>query len=201
MHTTAQKLHRYTAEEYLAIDRASETKHEFIDGEMLAMSGASLNHGVITGNMVGELRTLLRGKLCRIVPNDLRVHSPATNSYTYPDVVVVCGTPQLTDAKQDTLLNPTLLIEVLSPSTELYDRGVKFNKYQQISTLQEYVLVSQDQPLIEVFTHQKGNLWLYARYAGLEAEVKLSSVNGSLLASEIYMNVEFPPPIEEVLPS
>jgi Uma2 family endonuclease len=90
---------------------------------------------------------------------------------------------------------------VLSPSTELYDRGVKFNKYQQISTLQEYVLVSQDHPLIEVYTHQKGNLWLYATYSGLEAEVKLSSVNGLLLASEIYMNVEFPPVTEETPPS
>jgi Uma2 family endonuclease len=110
MPTTARNLHHYTAEEYLAIHRASETKHEFIDGEMLAMSGASLNQGVITGNLVGEFRTLLRGKPCRVVPNDLRVHSPATRTYTYPDVVVVCGTPQLTDAKQDTLLNPTLLV-------------------------------------------------------------------------------------------
>jgi Uma2 family endonuclease len=201
MQNTAQKVHRYTPEEYLALDRASETKHEYFDGEILAMSGASLNHGVITGNMVGELRTLLRGKSCRIVPNDLRVHIPSTNTYTYTDVVVVCGTPQLTEAKQDTLINPTLIVEVLSPSTERLDRGVKFNKYQQIPTLREYVLVSQEQPFVEVYTHQKGNLWLYASYNGLDAEVSLLSMDGILLTSEIYLNVDFPAQFEEESPS
>lgn len=197
MQTSAQKVRYYTPEEYLAIDRASELKHEYIGGEILAMSGASLNHGVIIGNIVGELRTLLRGKSCRIVPNDLRVYSPDTSGYMYPDVVLVCGVPQLTDAKQDTLTNPTLIIEVLSPSTERYDRGAKFTRYQQIPTLKEYVLVSQEHATIEVFTHQKGNMWLYAVYTGMEAEITLSSVNGSLAASEIYLNVEFPPPAEE----
>lgn len=197
MQTSAQKVRYYTPEEYLAIDRASELKHEYIGGEILAMSGASLNHNFVVANLIRLLGNHLLGKGCAVLPSDLRVHIANSNSYFYPDVIVVCGKPQLTDAKQDTLTNPTLIIEVLSPSTERYDRGAKFTRYQQIPTLKEYVLVSQEHATIEVFTHQKGNMWLYAVYTGMEAEITLSSVNGSLAASEIYLNVEFPPPAEE----
>lgn len=201
MQNTAQKIRRFTPEEYLAIDRASDTKYEYIAGEILAMSGASLNHNFVVANLIRLIGNHVVGTPCVVLPSDMRVHAYEGNSYFYPDVVVVYGKPQLTPHHADTLTNPTVIIEVLSPSTELFDRGTKFSKYQQIPLLKEYVLVSQEHPFVEVFTHQKGNLWLYAAYAGLDAEVLLSSVNGTFLASEIYLNVDFPSIIEEESPS
>ena len=125
------------------------TRSGYLDGEMFAMAGSSFNHNVIVGNILGELRQQLKGRPCRVCPNDQRVHIPATGLYTYPDVVVVCGEPQFQDGEIDTLLNPILIVEVLSPNTEADDRGEKFEHYQTIESLAEYVLVAQDRPRID----------------------------------------------------
>jgi len=140
-----------TEEEYLKFERAAEFKHEYYDGQIYAMSGASFVHIGIVSNLVRALGNRLDGSSCRVLSTDLRVRAARAKSFMYPDVVVVCGPPQLADSHQDTPLNPTLVIEVLSPSTEKHDRGFKFDRYRQIEALQEYALVSQIDARIEVY--------------------------------------------------
>ncbi|MDQ2809137.1 MAG: Uma2 family endonuclease, partial [Chloroflexota bacterium] len=149
---------RYTPEEYLAYERQVEYKNEYIDGQIIAMSGASRAHALIAMNIAWVLVTQLRGQPCEVYGSDLRVKVRAHGMYTYPDVTVVCGEPQLEDAHVDTLLNPTLIIEVLSPSTERYDRGAKFEYYRALPSLQEYLLIAQDQMLVEHFV-RAGEDW------------------------------------------
>src|SRR5215467_426665 len=133
-----------TPEQYLEIERKAEYKSEYYNGEMFAIAGPSLAHVFLVDNLTWELRRQLQGGPCRTASNDLRVFIPATGLFTYPDVVILCGEPRVRDSYLDTLLNPTVLVEVLSPSTEAYDRGLKFEHYQSIDTLREYVLVSCD---------------------------------------------------------
>jgi Uma2 family endonuclease len=181
-----------TPEDYLAIERQAEIRSEYLDGEMFAIAGGSFQHNLIVGNLVGELRQQLRDRPCGICPNDQRVRTPATGLYTYPDVVVVCGEPELEDDDHlDTLLNPTLIIEVLSPNTEAYDRGKKFEQYQAIPSLAEYVLVSQEAPRVEQFLRQDGNRWLLAVAAGMDARIALPSIQCELALAEVYLKVVF----------
>ena len=184
-----------TAEEYLAIERAAEFKSEFINGEMYAMSGASLPHSLITANVIGELRLRLRSGPCRAYTNDLRVNVSTTGLYTYPDIIVVCGEARLaSDGHNDTLLNPAVLVEVLSPSTEAYDRGAKFAHYQRIESLREYVLVAQDQPRVERFARRPEagpNEWLLTVATGLDADISLPALGVVLPLAEIYEGVQF----------
>lgn len=177
-------------EEYLAFERQAETRSEHLDGEMLAMSGGSYAHNVIVGNLVGEIRQQLKGRPCTVCPSDQRVHIPEEGLYTYPDVVVVCGEPRFEDEQLDTLLNPLLIVEVLSPTTEAYDRGKKFQHYQKIASLAEYVLVAQDQPRVERFARQDGNQWLLTTTTGLESTVSLASIQCALALAEVYDKVE-----------
>ena len=179
-------------EEYLALERAAETKSEYYDGQMFAMSGASEPHNVITVNLSREISTQLRGRPCRTYSNDMRVRVSETGLYTYPDVVVVCGERRFDDAQRDTLLNPTLLIEVLSPSTELYDRVKKFAQYRQLESLTDYLLVAQDRPAVDHYTKQGDQDWLLRAVEGLEGRIDLPSVGCSFLLSDIYENVDFP---------
>ncbi len=139
----AQTRPHLTPEEYLAIERRSETRNEYLDGEMVAMTGGSRNHNLIVMNIGRELSLQLKKRPCEVYASDQRVRIPATGLYTYPDVVVVCAEPRFEDEELETLLNPTLLIEVLSPTTEAYDRGKKFEHYQTIPSLSEYLLVSR----------------------------------------------------------
>ena len=181
---------RISPEEYLAIERRAETKSEYLDGEMFAMTGGSFPHNIIVGNLVGELRQGLKGRSCTVVPSDLRAHIPATGLYTYPDVTVVCGEPRFEEGQEmDTLLNPSLIIEVLSPTTEAYDRGKKFEHYDTIESLAEYVLVSQTTPRVEQFTRQEGGRWLFTATSGLDAKVLFSSIGCELALAEIYHKV------------
>jgi Uma2 family endonuclease len=179
-----------TATEYLAIERQAETRSEYLDGEMFAMTGTSLSHNTIVGNLVGGVWQQLKGGPCRICPNDLRVHIPVTGLYTYPDVVVICGEPKLEGEDFDTLLNPTLIIEVLSPSTEAYDRGKKFEHYRTIDSLAEYVLVSQDEPRVEQYLRQDGGHWLFTAVGGLDSRITLPSIHCALSLAEVYDKVE-----------
>jgi len=182
-----------TPEEYLAFERASPTKHEYFAGEVFAMSGASRAHNLIAGNVFAGLHGQLRGHPCEAYMGDMRVQVSETGLYTYPDVVVVCGEPQFEDAEVDTLLNPLLIVEVLSASTEAYDRGDKFEQYRLLPSLREYVLVSQDRPRVERFTRQEGETWLLQATAGLQATVTLSAIDCELPLSEIYERVVFLP--------
>ena len=176
-------------EEYLAIERESEIRSEYLDGEMFAMSGESRQHNLILTNLVRELSLQLKRRPCEVYTNDQRVRVPETGLYTYPDVVVVCGEPSFEDESVDTLLNPVLIVEVLSPTTEAYDRGKKFAGYRTIPTLAEYVLISQDKAHVEQFLRQVGGDWLFTATSGRERSVSLASIQCELALEEIYDKV------------
>lgn len=180
-----------TEEEYLAFERESEIRHEYLHGEIFAMSGASENHNLICSHTTSSLIIALRGQPCRAYQSDMRVK--AGRLYTYPDILVVCGPSQKTDDKPDTLLNPVVIIEVLSSSTEKYDRGKKFLYYREIESLREYVLVSQDSPHVEHFQRQENNTWLYSDVSGLETHITLGSVGCTLALADMYEQVTFEP--------
>lgn len=189
---SAQPQVRLSPEEYLTLDRAAEFRSEYYDGFIVAMSGASLKHVRIVGNLSRELWAALRPRPCAVLTNDLRLRS-SERAYSYPDVIVVCGPEQLADDQQDILLNPSFLIEVLSPSTESYDRGLKFAYYQRLDSLQEYVLVSQFEPRVEIYRRQPLNKSLYSEIRGLDASCRFDSLDCEVSLSEIYHQVSFDP--------
>lgn len=178
-----------TPEEYLALERKSETKSEYLNGEMFAMVGASRQHNLIAGNIFGELRHRLKGTSCEAYTNDMRVRIPAIGLYTYPDVIVVCGEPQFEDEYIDTLINPTLIVEVLSDSTESYDRGKKAGFYRSVESIEEYLLVSQDEPRVEQYVKQTDGKWLLTDIRSIEGTVDLISLQCALPLKEIYERV------------
>lgn len=185
-------IHHITPEEYLERERRAEQKSEYFGGEMFAMSGGTLNHAVIGANLVAQFDRLLGDGPCMAIGSDLRVLVDATGLYTYPDVVVVCGEPQLLDQQEDVLKNPKVIIEVLSASTEMYDRGKKWEHYQQIASLCEYMLVSQDQPRVELFTRESStDDWRYHSYAGIEAVAVIPTLGCQLPLAGIYRRVRF----------
>ncbi len=180
----------WTPEEYIAYERASEEKHIFLNGEIFSMSGASRKHNLIGFNLTTILGNRLKGQPCEAYANDMRVKiSP--KQYTYPDISVVCAEPEFEDIELDTLLNPTLIIEVLSPSTEQYDRGKKFESYRSLDSLQEYVLVAQDRAHIERYVRQDGGNWLFSEVNGLEASLDLASIQCTLTLADVYDKVTF----------
>jgi Uma2 family endonuclease len=184
---------RYTPEEYLALERKAEHKSEYLNGFITAMSGTSYEHGLIGANLIGEIRSQLKDGPCDVVTSDVRVLVSETGLYTYPDVTVVCGRPLFLDKVFDTLLNPTVLIEILSPSTEAYDRGDKFAHYRHVESLREYVLVSQDKMRLERYTKQ-GEDWLMTASQGPEAFLELQSIGCKVALAEIYRKVVFSEP-------
>lgn len=187
----ARAMPRLTPEEYLVIERQADIKSEYLDGEMFAMSGASRWHNLVTTNLSRELSTQLKRRACEVYSSDQRVHIPATGLYTYPDVVVVCGEPRFEDGLLDTLLNPKLIIEVLSPTTEDYNRGKKFEHYQSVDSLAEYLLVDPARPRVEHYLRQDGNQWLLTVLEGLDSTVPLPSIQCELPLAEIYDKVVF----------
>ncbi|MGI8495701.1 MAG: Uma2 family endonuclease [Pyrinomonadaceae bacterium] len=178
-----------TAEEYLAFERKSEFRHEYYRGEIFQMSGASREHNLIVFNLARQISSQLRGKNCEGYANDMRVFTPITGLYTYPDLTVVCGEPEFADAEFDTLLNPVILIEVLSPSTADYDRGKKFWNYQSIETLREYLLIAQDEIKIEHLIKLANGRWDVREYSLPDAKIELSSIGIGLEISEIYEKI------------
>jgi Uma2 family endonuclease len=191
---------RHSDEEYLAIERASDTKSEYLDGILYAMGGASARHVQIAGNVAGELRNQLRDKPCLVYSTDLRVRVSRAGLYTYPDVVVVCGDPNFVDDELDTLTNPLLIVEVLSDSTENYDRGEKFERYRTNTSFREYLLVAQERVHVERFVRQDDGTWVLYETNSLDDVLELVSVGCSLAVAEIYLKVSFgaPPPPESV---
>lgn len=179
-----------TADEYLAAERASEMRHEYFDGETFAMGGASRRHNLIVTNLVRELSLQLKGEPCETFANDMRVKVRETGLYTYPDLVVVCGEARFDDEQNDTLLNPTLIVEVLSDSTEAYDRGRKFEHYRALESLTDYVLVAQSHVHVEHFSRRPEHRWLLTEIGSLEDRLRLSSIGCEIALEEIYERVD-----------
>ena len=185
-----------TPEEYITLERkaipdAETVRSEYMNGEIIAMSGASLAHNLITYNISGELRNRLKSSGCLAFANEMRVSIPTANSYFYPDVSVVCGEPRFEDDVFDTLLNPIVIVEVLSPSTEAYDRGDKFAHYRQLESLQEYILVSQDKVRVDHYVRH-ATQWILTDFQNLDQQLPLTSIQCELPLQEIYERVPFP---------
>ena len=180
-----------TPEEYLAAERLSETRSEYLDGGVFPMPGGSLNHNQITTNLILELGTQLRAGHCRVLGMDLKVRMPDSRKFFYPDVVVVCDEPQFHDDRKDVILNPVLVIEVLSKSTEAFDRGAKFGAYRTVESLMEYLLVAQDRPAVEQYVRNADGKWTLAEAAGLESSLMLPSINCTLSLNAVYDKVDF----------
>jgi Uma2 family endonuclease len=178
-----------TPEEYLAQERKSERRNEYLAGEVFAMVGASRRHNRIVTNLVATIDNQLRARSCNVYSSDMRVKVSTTGLYTYPDVVVTCGDEHFEDPHQDTMLNPIVIIEVLSESTEAYDRGEKFEHYQQVESLCEYLLVAQDKCRVEHFLKQGPNQWIYSEAHAMEDNVPLNSISCVLGLKEIYAKV------------
>lgn len=181
-----------TPAEYLEIERHSEIKHEYIDGRMYAMSGASRHHVTIMVNIATSLKLQMRGRDCRVYTSDMRVKISSSGRYTYPGVAAVCGEGRFEDAEVDTLLNPTAIVEVLSKTTEIYDRGEKFDHYRTIASLREYVLVAQTSMRVEHYVLRDGQ-WVFSALTAAEERLSLPSIGCEISLADIYENVEFPP--------
>lgn len=191
---------KLTVAEYLAIEKAAAYKSEFFNGEMfplhrdapVGMAGASRPHNRVNENLSGELHARLKGGPCQSFSRDQRVLVDRTGLYTYPDLIIVCGRVETAEGDEDTITNPRVVVEVLSPSTERYDRTTKFRHYQQLPSVQEYVLVSQSEPLCERFTRQADGSWALVSFVGLEAVLALTSVPAQVPLADVYAGVEFP---------
>ncbi len=196
--SSAAEKRRATPREYLALERLAENRHEFLNREIIAMAGASRPHNLITHNLNRVIGNQLVNRPCEVYSSDMRVLVEATGDFSYPDVAVVCGRPQFLDAELDTLLNPTVVIEVLSPSTERNDRGPKFARYRRIESLQEYVLIAQDHRLVEQYVRQ-GERWLFSELKEPDHVLRLASIDCAVTLSEIYAKVSFEEAEKDVL--
>ena len=185
---------KLTAREYLAIESRAEFKSEFFNGEMFAMAGASLRHNVIRENLSVEIGSRLKGGPCRALSADQRVLVDRTGLYTYPDLLIVCGPFELDPENAHTITNPTAIVEVLSPSTEKYDWGAKFRNYQQIPSLKEYVLVAQDEAVIERYIRLADGSWGLISFVGLEATLAFTSVPVHIPLVDVYAGISFAEP-------
>ncbi len=180
----------YSPAEYLALEREAPYKSEYINGQIYAMAGASEPHNLIALNTAADINFQFRGRRCRAYANDMRVKISATRMYTYPDIVAVCEELRFEDGRRDTLVNPTVIVEVLSPSSEAYDRGEKFAHYRRLDSLMDYVLVAQDKVRVEHYTRQ-GDGWLLTEINDLDGVLRLGSIDCSVRLRDIYDKVEF----------
>lgn len=187
----APKYNFISPEEYLEQERKATEKHEYYQGEVFAMSGTSLEHVIISRNVMIELGNKLKGRSCQPFGSDLRMHIPPNTLYTYPDLSIICGKPELTDEHFDTATNPTVLIEILSPSTRNYDMGIKFKLYRDIPTLKEYILVDSENVYVEKHTRQADNSWLLSEIKNAGDILKIESIQVTLALSDIYEGISF----------
>jgi Uma2 family endonuclease len=185
-------LKRITIAGYLQNERNADFKSEYCDGEVFAMAGGSPNHSLIAANVSGEARQLLKAGSCQVFNSDLRLKVCSTDLYTYPDATIVCGELQFDDEVQDTLLNPTVLFEVLPESTERYDRGRKSQHYRQIPSLKVLVLVSQEEYRVEWYTRREDNSWLLQERTSLDQYLNLEPLGIQIPLTEIYRGVVLP---------
>ena len=183
---------RHTPEEYLALERASPYRSEYVNGQIYAMTGASQHHNFIVGNIFAKLHAQMEGRPCEAYVNEMRVKVSETGLYTYPDVAALCGEAKLEDGHKDTLLNPSVIFEVLSKSTELYDRSEKFAHYRRLESLREYILVAQSEVRVERFVRQ-GEQWVLSEYRSLDDSLPIESIGCTLALRDIYARVQFSP--------
>lgn len=188
----AQPREALTIDEYFALERASDVRHEYFDGAIVSMVGASLPHNQIQINLAVSLKPQLRRKGCSVLGSDMRVRAGTQHTFCYPDLSVVRGKPELVPFRPDTLVNPIVLIEILSPSTELFDRSRKFSLYRQIPSLREYVLVAQDAPTIEHYLRQDDGTWRLSVVEGLTETITLPTIDCTLALADVYDEVAFP---------
>ncbi len=186
---SAQPTSLVSVAEYLAFERRQTEKHEFFDGAISLQAGASIAHNLITANIIGILHQQLRTNPCTVLPSDMRVRTPRRRQYMYPDATIICGPPLFDDEYHDTIINPTVILEVLSPSTEQYDRGRKFQAYRTLSALQEYVLIAQTMMRVEHFKRQNETMWLMIEYTHPDQVIELSSVACTLPLTALYEKV------------
>ena len=177
--------------EYLEAERLALNKHEYFRGEVFAMSGASIFHNIIAMNCGSVLRFKLKGKNCRPYGSDLRIHIPKNTLYTYPDLSIICGKVDTTDEKFDTVTNPSVIIEILSPSTRDYDKGGKFTLYREIESLKEYILIDAERIMVEKFTRNNNGSWLLTEYKNIDEYFIISTVSVEIQLSDIYEDVKF----------
>jgi Uma2 family endonuclease len=184
---------RYTIEEYIELDKNSEERLEYFGGQVVSMSGGSLSHNRIAGNALFGLRNRFGSRECEALAADMRIKVPKAPPYRYADAVVVCGAPIIeTIQGLDVLVNPSLIVEILSESTEAYDRGNKFRAYQSIETFKEYLLIAQDRPYVTHYRRQPDGQWLRSDIEGLDRELELITIGASIPLSELYINVDLP---------
>jgi len=179
----------YTIEEYLAFERASQTKHELYKGEIFDMAGASLNHNKLQMNFTTAVGGFLKGTSSNVFGSDLRIHVPANGLFTYPDAIIICGDPQLMDEAFDTVLNPSVIVEILSPATQRYDRGEKFMLYRSIPSLQEYILIDSESINIEHYKRNDDNTWLLQEWKERTDTLTIASIGLSLPVEELYSGI------------
>lgn len=179
--------------DYVEYEDSSENKHEYERGEILMMSGGSINHGILCGNAYSELREKIgKNKLdCRAIGSEVRIHIKSCESIVYPDSMVICGEIEVSEEDQEAIKNPVLVVEVLSKSTESYERGDKFYKYRQLEPLREYILIDQEKPVVETFYKRENNIWEISRYSGLEKTIEIKSLGIKIKMQELYINVNW----------
>ncbi len=184
----------FTPDEYLTFERGAETKHEYVDGQIYAMAGASPSHNQICFNVIGELHRQLKGTSCFGFASDQKIRTDPMDLFSYPDITIVCGEAKFHDEHEDVILNPKVVIEVLSPTTEAFDRGEKFARYRQLKSLSDYILIAQDRSSVEHYTRQKGKRpWLYTVETEMESELAIDSIKCRLKSADVYDRVVFPP--------
>ena len=188
-----KKAEYQTIQEYLKHEYSSEIKHEYEGGQILAMSGGTINHGLLCGNAYSELRknTEKEKIQCRTIGSEVRIHIKQADSIVYPDAMIICGDIEISDDDNEAVTNPILIVEVLSKSTESYDRGDKFYKYRQLSSFKEYILIDQEKPVVETFYKRENNIWEISRTTGLENTVEIKSVGIQIKMSDLYVNINW----------
>ena len=182
--------HRYSAEEYLAIDNEADYKSEYVAGDIFAMGGATPKHVLIAGNTAREFGNRLRDTNCQVYSAGLRIQADLDNVYYYPDVVVVCGRPEYRDSRRDTVTNPLVIVEVLSPTTRNYDRGDKFAHYRRLDSLREYILIDQDACHVEHFVRKEG-IWEFSESDDCQGSLVIPTLDIAIALTEIYAKLEF----------
>jgi Uma2 family endonuclease len=180
-----------TPQEYLKMERESPTKHLYLDGEIVAMAGASLAHNDIVANLIGAINPFLKGSQCKIRPSDLRISIPSANSYTYPDATIICGKPEMEDDKFDTATNPSVIFEILSGSTKEYDSGNKFLYYQRIPSLKEYILIDSFKKYAVIYTRQSLDLWKIETFEDRNSVLSIKTIDFKLPFDDLYFEVAF----------
>lgn len=183
----------YTLEEYAELEKSTEERLEYFEGNVWSMAGASINHETIVSNLDFSLRTALKGRSCRTFLSNTRVKVPIYPPYRYPDLSALCGEMQTEDFYGlEVLINPSLIVEVLSPSTEAFDQNLKFTYYKSIESFTEYLLITQDRPHVVLYTKQEDNVWIQREFNSLTDKLYLSSLDCEIAVADIYENIEFP---------